>query len=169
VGRSAWGTRIRHRLSAWSSNSVEILYDQDHDLFIALASNAPTDWARPKYQQLVLALLEQPHLLPPEPANSAVSELARLDGRYSTADGAIIDVSAVAPGTLQLRTSVRNGRPLFDDPSATVIARQIESGRFGILQWARHRHIDLRFLPGPAGSWLLTSSNVKLTATRSND
>jgi CubicO group peptidase (beta-lactamase class C family) len=169
VGRSAWGTRIRHRLSAWSSNSVEILYDEDQDLFVALVSNAPTDWARPKYHQLVLALLEQPHLMPPEPANTPVSELARLEGRYTTDDGEIIDVSAVAPGTLHIRSTDGNGQPLFGDPSATVTARAVESGRFGILQWARHRHIDLRFLSGPTGSWLLTSSHLKRTATRRTD
>jgi CubicO group peptidase (beta-lactamase class C family) len=62
VGTSQRGTRIRHRLSAWSTNSVEVVYDEDEDLFIAFAANSPTNWARPKYLEVINAALGLEHL-----------------------------------------------------------------------------------------------------------
>lgn len=140
VGTSERGTSIRHRLSAWNASSVEVVYDEDEDLFVAFAANAPTNWARPKYTELVNAALGRRHLEPPLPVYPKLKALEPLAGRYESAAGAI-DVRVEQNGTLLLSAvdsdaaELISGRP---DP-ATVLARATANGSFAILDWADHR------------------------------
>lgn len=174
VGRSDRGTRIRHRLSAWSSNSVEVAYDEDEDLFIALVANAPTNWGRPKYVGLMDAALGRPHLMPPAPRVPRVV-LDGLGGRYRTASGAGVDVRVASPGALHL-TALGQDDEMADllggartrNSGAVVVARAVDGapGEFRLLDWSRHRVLRLRFDTAGASSLEVNGGSRTLRAFR---
>jgi len=175
VGRSDRGTRIRHRLSAWSSNSVEVVYDEDEDLFIALVANAPTNWGRPKYLELLDAALGRPHLMPPEPRDPDAAELDGLWGRYRTASGAGVEVRASGPGEIRLVALGADdeiadllGGARVRNNGAVVVARAVEGapGEFRLLDWSRHRVLRLRFDGGRPSSLVLRGGSRALSALR---
>lgn len=163
VGRSDRGTRIRHRLSAWPGNSVEIVYDLDEDLFIALVANSPADWGRPKYIDLVNASLGLSHLQTPAPRSTKFDKLDQLAGRYAN-QGATFDFLPAAPGTLRIDAAGTAAAALFGEQPITVIARATGDRSFAVLQWSRHRMIEFRF--DSAGAIAITASGVTHTATR---
>ena len=175
VGRSDRGTRIRHRLSAWTSNSVEVAYDEDEDLFIALAANAPTNWGRPKYTELMSAALGLPHLMPPEPRAPASAELDRFQGRYRTTSGAGVEVRIAGPGEIHLvalgeddeMADLLGGARMRND-GAVVVARAVEGapGEFRLLDWSRHLVLRLRFDGGTPSSLVLSGGSRRLHALR---
>jgi CubicO group peptidase (beta-lactamase class C family) len=175
VGRSDRGTRIRHRLSAWNSNSVEVVYDEDEDLFIALVANAPTNWGRPKYLELMDAALGRPHLLPPEPRPAAASELTGLEGRYRTDSGAGVEVRATGEGRIHLVALGEDdeiadllGGARMRNNGAVVVARAVAGapGEFRLLDWSRHRVLGLRFDGTGASSLVVRGGARTLSARR---
>jgi CubicO group peptidase (beta-lactamase class C family) len=163
VGTSRRGTRIRHRLSAWGTSSVEVVYDEDEDLFIAFAANAPTNWAQPKYIEVINAALGLEHLDPPAPLPIKRESLLAFEGRYQPPSGGHIDVAADDNGALLLHTVGEEATLAVtgqDLPQTTVLARALSARNFAVLQWTRHRMAPVRF----DGDTLLV--NGKAVATR---
>jgi CubicO group peptidase (beta-lactamase class C family) len=163
VGQSSRGTRIRHRLSAWPGNSVELVYDEDEDLFIALVANEPTDWGRPKYIELFNAAFGYQHVVTPAAREFKQHLLDPLTGRY-VMDGATIDIRPAGPGTLRIDAQGDNAAALFSAQPTTVIARATGNNVFAILQWSRHRLIELHF--DTPDTLAINVSGVRHTATR---
>jgi CubicO group peptidase (beta-lactamase class C family) len=148
VGTSQRGTRIRHRLSAWSTNSVEVVYDEDEDLFIAFTANSPTNWARPKYLEVINAALGLEHLDPPAPLPVTRAALLPFEGRYQLPSGGQIDVAADDNGGLMLHTTGADATLAVtgqDFPRTTVLARATSERSVAVLQWTRHRIASVRF------------------------
>ena len=148
VGTSQRGTRIRHRLSAWSTSSVEVVYDEDEDLFIAFAANAPTNWAQPKYLEVVNAALGFEHLDPPGPLPITRASIVPFAGRYLLPSGGHIAVEAEDNGALLLHTIGEQATLAVtgqDLPRTTVLARATSERSFAVLQWTRHRIASVRF------------------------
>lgn len=174
VGLSDRGTRLRHRLSAWGANSVEVVFDEDEDLFIALVANAPTGWNRPKYTELLNAALARPHLLPQAPSHVDNSALTPLTGRYLTPAGDTIRVRSAGPAALRIdasgdgRISSLLGGSRARNTSVAVLARPLVGSAFGVLDWSRHQLVQLRFADD-VGSLELSGGSVSLIAHRSRD
>ena len=49
---TSWNTRIHRFLSGWTGNSVELMYDPQNDMTIALMMDGRVDWEAPRHDAI---------------------------------------------------------------------------------------------------------------------